>query len=405
MRSAVLVAVAGLGVAAMLLVGSDSPEASPSDPAATPGRLVIDAPVPQRRNGLRRRLVVLDASGKTHHSGARGGTISAVAICPGSRYLMVVQDGPRQSSWTYLYVRRLDSLRKVRKIRLPIGVADGSFFGSIACTERHGRRGVVFISQESLNDDRSRLLRVRGRHLRTIHRGRFSDAYLTPKTAFMISTEYYGRPHGGPRRVVAVRLRDGDARLVTSLPWAPQSAAASPDGRSLAVIIQPTEATDTEDLTRPPKLYLFDALTGARQAVVQLPGFPAAVGDFDPAFSDRPQPASPCPPVCQSGRAVWVSNDLVAFVPSVVPGKATYLFTRRGDARGELPGLHGGHPALLGDRLYTIAGNATVNDPYAPSGLRTARLPDEEAQELVKLTTRKDNLKGVNGPELLVAAP
>lgn len=358
------------------------------------GRLLLARGAQSIDGRTREELVLLDDSGGARAVGRPRPLIGALAACPGSRYFLDVRNA---DGVVFLDVRRLSrEMRLVRRIRLPIGPNDASFFGEVACFASSGRRAVVFISEETKNDDKSRLLRVDGRTLRLVHRGDFSDAVLIRGTAFLFRT------YAGPRAVIAVGLRRGRERVAARLPRPPQSVAVSADGRSLAAIVQrPNPFHDPGEGRAPPTMNLFNARTGARRAVIRLRGFPLPTGIFDRGHQDRPDPPRPCPPSCGSGEAVWLSNGIVAFVPHVWPGRHTDVFTRRGEHRGQLSGFYGEYPVVLGDRLYAIASGRTVEDPDAPYHLRTVRMAGGRAKRLAIVASDPD----LFAPHHLVAAP
>lgn len=133
------------------------------------------------------RIQALDAEGRTLAYGREGGSVSALAVC-GPRLSLEVVDGT-------LAFRDLRTFRVTRSVRL--GRAAGEWGARPHCA---GPDAYVAL----FNDRRSRLLRIRGRSVRTVAQGERPAAAFAGRTAYLASRT----------RIFAVDLRTGRRRTV-----------------------------------------------------------------------------------------------------------------------------------------------------------------------------------------------
>ena len=164
------------------------------------------------------RLMALDDRGRILGYGFGAGTVRRVSVCPGSRVAAELVDLDRRRS--VVAVRSLPSLRVRSTARVPRAIrelmcSDASGAVVYATATDHGRRQL---------HGRVRVFRISGGRGTTVVDRPGRRAVLGPGAAYVWTG----------RELIAISLPDGSARTVLPM-GPPRLAAASPDGRRLAV--------------------------------------------------------------------------------------------------------------------------------------------------------------------------
>ena len=241
------------------------------------------------------RVQALDAAGRTLAYGRGEGKVSALAVCPGSRR-SVELTGPR------LGVRDLRSFRLLREVAIRLR---GEYAADVHCSGRDAFAALI-------GEDRTRIVRVRGRDVKTI---RLAGQ---PAVAFFGRYAYLS----DRRRIFSLDLRSGATRELTD--FAAEQLAVSPDGTLLA------------------------ALTGNRLVVVRLRGRPAVLQG---PFLTK-----------QAMRLVWDRRRL-----AVLGWDGGEVYDERLRLRGKLPSWGVSDAVGLGGRIAGV-GYGTLRVARMPRG-------------------------------------
>ncbi len=284
------------------------------------------------------RTLALDAAGRTVAYGRGEGESVLVTACPGGRRMAELA---RDGSSLRLAVRGTRSLRRLREVGISRLLA-GMYPSALLCRDAAASEIFVFGTTDGSGtaSARSRIVRLRGRTLRTLHRGSAHGARFGSERAYL-SEGPFGRD------LVTVDLRTGLERELARLPERTGVLTPSPDGRNLAGIVPTGPASP------------------AQLVLVELSRRPAAL---------RTTPLGISLPYA-SGDVVWLDRRRLAYLPSASPGGEVRVFDVALRRLGRIPGWEVTRSVVVGGLAFGLTGDR----------LRSARLPGGPATELRRL--------------------